>query len=103
MATNIPPHNLRELAAAASYLIDHYDHIDDVTVEELMQFILGPDFPTGGVIVGRESILQVYSTGRGKLIVRGLAHIEELKGSRSSIVITEIPYPVSYTHLTLPT
>ncbi len=99
MATNIPPHNLRELAGAASYLIDHYDHIDDVTVDDLMQFVLGPDFPTGGVIVGRESIRQVYSTGRGRLVVRGQAHIEDIKGNRSAIVITEIPYQVNKSSL----
>ena len=95
MATNIPPHNLRELCKAINHLIDHYDDLDDVSVEELMKFLPGPDFPTGGVIVGKEGILQAYSTGRGKLTVRGLAHIEEIKGSRNSIVITEIPFQVN--------
>ena len=95
MATNIPPHNLRELCQAINHLIDHYEELDDLTVEELMKFLPGPDFPTGGVIVGKEGILQAYSTGRGKLTVRGLAHIEEIKGSRNSIVITEIPYQVN--------
>jgi DNA gyrase subunit A len=99
MATNIPPHNLRELTGAICYLIDRYDQIDDVTVDELMQFVIGPDFPTGGIIVGREPIRQAYSTGRGKLVVRGVAHIEELKGSRSAIVITEIPYMVNKSSL----
>ncbi len=99
MATSIPPQNLRELNAALTYMIDHYDTIDDVTVEDLMKFVQGPDFPTGGIIVGRESILQAYSTGRGRLCVRGLAHIEEMKGSRYSIVITEIPYQVNKTSL----
>ncbi len=99
MATNIPPHNLRELCAAVSYLIDRYHEMDDVTVDELMEHIPGPDFPTGGVIVGRENIRQAYSTGRGRLIVRGMAHIEELRGSRHSIIITEIPFQINKTTL----
>ncbi len=99
MATSIPPHNLRELAAAVGYLIDHYDGIDEISIDELMKFVQGPDFPTGGIIVGRESILQAYSTGRGRLVVRGMAHIEEMKGNRDRIVITEIPYAVNKTSL----
>ena len=99
MATSIPPHNLREITAAISYLIDHYDGIDDISVDELMKFVQGPDFPTGGVIVGRESIQQAYSTGRGRLVVRGTAHIEDAKGNRNQIVITEIPYQVNKTNL----
>ena len=99
MATSIPPHNLKELTGAVGYLIDHYDEIDDVSVEDLMQFVQGPDFPTGGVIVGRESIQQAYSTGRGRLVVRGMAHIEEMKGNRHQIVITEIPYQINKTSL----
>jgi DNA gyrase subunit A len=70
MATSIPPHNLRELSDAISYVIDRYDTIDDISVEELMKFVKGPDFPTGGVIVGRDSVQQAYSTGRGRLVVR---------------------------------
>jgi len=99
MATNIPPHNLNELNAALIYLIDHYDEIDEVTVEELMERLPGPDFPTGGVIVGREGILQAYSTGRGRLVLRGLAHIEEIKGGRYAIIITEIPFQLNKTSL----
>lgn len=99
MATSIPPHNLRELAGAAGYMIDHFDEIEDISVDDLMQFVHGPDFPTGGVIVGRDSILQAYSTGRGRLVVRGMAHIEEMKGNRYQIVITEIPYQVNKTSL----
>lgn len=99
MATSIPPHNLRELAGAVGYLIDHFDEIDDVSVEDLMKFVQGPDFPTGGVIVGRESIQQAYSTGRGRLVVRGMAHIEEMKTNRHRIVITEIPYQINKTSL----
>lgn len=99
MATNIPPHNLKEVAAALNCLIDRYDDIDDVSVEELMQHIPGPDFPTGGIIIGDEGIRQAYSTGRGKLIVRGAATIEEIRGGRFAIIITEIPYQLNKTNL----
>jgi DNA gyrase subunit A len=92
MATNIPPHNLSELASAISYLIDHYEHIEDVPAEELLKLVPGPDFPTGGVIVGSDGIHQAYSTGRGRIVLRGLAHIEDMNGGRQRIVITEIPY-----------
>jgi DNA gyrase subunit A len=95
MATNIPPHHLGELVAAIGYLIDHYDAIDDVPIEELTRRVPGPDFPTGGVIVGEEGILQAYSTGRGRIILRGLAHIEEMSGGRHRIVITEIPFQLN--------
>ena len=99
MATSIPPHNLREISGAVGYLIDNYDRIDEVSIEELMHFVQGPDFPTAGIIVGKESIQQAYSTGRGRLVVRGTAHIEEMKGNRFQIVITEIPYQVNKTGL----
>ena len=95
MATNIPPHNLRELAAAIDYLIENYDDIEEVPVEKLMEFVSGPDFPTGGLIVGTEGIVHAYGTGRGRLVMRGLAHIEETKNGRHQIVITEIPYQVN--------
>jgi DNA gyrase subunit A len=95
MATNIPPHNLREIAAAIDYLIENYDNIDDISVEKLMEFVTGPDFPTGGMIVGKEGIVQAYGTGRGRLVMRGMAHIEETKGGRHQIIITEIPYQVN--------
>jgi len=99
MATNIPPHNLRELSRALTYLIDNYDKIDETPVEDLVRFIPGPDFPTGGVIVGSEGILQAYSTGRGRIVLRGLAHIEEMGNTRHRIVITEIPYQLNKTTL----
>ncbi|MDQ2691960.1 MAG: DNA gyrase subunit A, partial [Chloroflexota bacterium] len=95
MATNIPPHNLRELTNAIIYLIDNYDTMDDIPLDELMKRIPGPDFPTGGIIVGREGIESAYATGKGRLVVRGVAHIEESKGGRHEIVITEIPYQVN--------
>jgi DNA gyrase subunit A len=95
MATNIPPHNLSELVAALAFLIDNYDRQEEVTSEELMNFIPGPDFPTGGIIVGIEGIKQAYSTGKGRLVLRAQAQIEEASGSRHRIVITEIPYQVN--------
>ena len=90
MATNIPPHNLTELCDALGYLIEH----PEATVDELMQFLPGPDFPTGGVILGRDGIKEAYSTGRGRIVVRAKAHIEENR-NRFSIIVTEIPYLVS--------
>jgi DNA gyrase subunit A len=95
MATNIPPHNLKELAAAIIYMIDNYDTIDDIQIETLMKFIPGPDFPTGGIIVGREGIEAAYGSGKGRIVLRGKAHIEDMNGSRYRIVITEIPYQVN--------
>jgi DNA gyrase subunit A len=95
MATNIPPHNLRELAAAIAYLIEHYDMVDEVGVDELTQFIKGPDFPTGGIIVGNEGIKSAYGEGKGRIVVRGVAHLEEMSGNRHRIVITELPYQVN--------
>jgi DNA gyrase subunit A len=99
MATNVPPHNLGELVKAISYMIDNYDRLDDITVEELMQFVPGPDFPTGGMIVGNEGIMQAYGTGRGRIILRGQAHIEEMGRDRYRIVITEIPYQLNKSSL----
>ena len=100
MATNIPPHNLRELADAIIFLIDNHSRMDDISLDDLMQHIKGPDFPTGGIIVGREGIESAYGTGKGRVVVRGMAHIEEgAKGGRYNIVITEIPYQVNKTTL----
>ena len=99
MATNIPPQNLRELVAAINYLIDNHDTIDDITVDDLMKFVQGPDVPTGGMIVGKEGIHSAYSTGRGRIVMRGIAHIEETKGGRYQINITEIPYQVNKSSL----
>jgi len=95
MATNIPPHNLRELCAAINHIIEHYDEFDEISTDDLIELLPGPDFPTGGIIVGREGIHQAYTTGRGRLVIRGLAHIEEGKGGRYNINITEIPYQVN--------
>jgi len=88
MATNIPPHNLIEMCDAISYLIDN----PEATVDELTDFIRGPDFPTAGIIFGREGIKNAYTTGRGKIVVRARADIEEMAKGRSQIVVTELPY-----------
>jgi DNA gyrase subunit A len=99
MATTIPPHNLGELISAISYLIDNYSRIDELPADELLKRVPGPDFPTGGVIVGSEGIRQAYSTGRGRIVLRGLAHTEDMNGGKQRIVITEIPYQVNKSSL----
>ncbi len=96
MATRIPPHNLRELIDAAEHLVNN----PDCTVDEIMQLVTGPDFPTAGVIFGREGIRSAYRTGRGKILVRGRIEFEEgEKNSRDRLVVTELPYQVNKTHL----
>ncbi len=101
MATNIPPQNLREICDATSFLIDRQDDQDSVTLDDLMHFVKGPDFPTGGIIVGTEGIKNAYATGRGRVIVRAVAEIEELPGKsgRHRINVTEIPYQVNKSNL----
>ncbi len=99
MATNIPPHNLGEVADALVYMIDRWDDISEVQLPELMQFVKGPDFPTGGIIMGLEGVKQAYATGRGRVIVRAKTEIEEMKGGRFRIIVTEIPYQVNKTTL----
>ncbi len=97
MATNIPPHNLGELADAIAYLIDRWAELDEITVDELMQFVHGPDFPTGGLLLGQEEIKLAYGTGKGRLIMRARTRIEEMTGDRFRIVVTEIPYQLNKT------
>jgi DNA gyrase subunit A len=99
MATNIPPHNLRELAAAISYLIDYYDQIDDITVDDLMQFVHGPDFPTGAQIIIGDELKEAYATGKGRVVIRARANTEEGRNGRFRLVFTEIPYQVSKTSI----
>lgn len=91
MATNIPTHNLGETIAAALLVLDN----PDATIDQLLEVLPGPDFPTGGVILGRAGIRQAYETGRGSIIVRGRSTIEEVRKEREAIVITEIPYQVN--------
>ncbi len=91
MATNIPTHNLDEVVDATCALLDN----PDISVDELITFLPGPDFPTGGLIMGKSGIIQAYHTGRGSVIMRGRTHIEEIRKDREAIVVTEIPYQVN--------
>ena len=95
MATNMPTHNIREVAAAISAYIDNRD----ISIEELMKHIKGPDFPTGGIIYGRDGIRKAYATGRGKIVIRSKFVIETDKHGRESIVFTEVPYGVNTTNI----
>jgi DNA gyrase subunit A len=90
MATNMPPHRLGEVVDAVVAMIDE----PDIDVDRLSRHLKGPDFPTGGIILGREGIREAYRSGRGRIVVRGRAHIEELRGGKSAIVVTELPYGV---------
>ena len=91
MATNIPPHNLREVLSATIYLIEN----EDATTEDLLKFVHGPDFPTGGVVFGSKDLQHAYSTGKGGVMVRGVAEIIEQKSGQFQIIITSIPYRVN--------
>jgi len=95
MATNIPPHNLGELVKALVYMIDHYEKLEEITVDDLLKFVPGPDFPTGGMIIGSDGIHQAYATGKGRIVMRGIASIEEMGTNRNRIIISEIPYQVN--------
>src|SRR5699024_44140 len=90
-ATNIPPHNLQEVIDAVILKLDK----QEVSIDELMEKISGPDFTTGGIVQGKEGIKQAFTTGKGKVVVRGKATIEEMKGNREQIIISEIPYDVN--------
>ena len=90
MATNIPPHHLGESIDAVVALIDE----PEASVEDLMKHVKGPDFPTGAIVVGRSGIRDAYRTGRGRIVMRARAHIEELRGGKSAIIVTELPYGV---------
>jgi DNA gyrase subunit A len=104
MATNIPPHNLGEIAAAVDYIIRVMtapegetidEDLESVTVENLLQYVSGPDFPTGGTIVGTEGIINAYATGKGRIVMRAKTHVEEMVNGRFRIVVTEIPFQVN--------
>src|SRR5262245_21072346 len=90
MATNVPPHNLAEVAAAARHLVAH----PEATVDDLMAFVPGPDFPTGALVMGREGIVEAYRTGRGSIRVRAATEVETTRRG-TAIVVTELPYQVS--------
>jgi DNA gyrase subunit A len=91
MATNMPPHNLTEVISGIKAYIDD----NDITIADLMKHITAPDFPTGGIIYGYEGVKDAYETGRGKVVMRALANVEELRNNREQIVVTEIPYQVN--------
>lgn len=95
MATNIPPHNLSELVNALNAMIDKPDILD----EKLIEMVPGPDFPTGGIIIGTTGIKQAYKTGKGRVIIRGKVRVEDIKSGKQAIVITEIPYQVNKSSL----
>ena len=95
MATSIPPHNLGEIIDGMQYLLSRWDDLDDISVEDLLKFVQGPDFPTGGVIVHSpegEGLVSTYSTGRGQVTIQARAHQEEMERGRSRIIVTELPY-----------
>ncbi len=106
MATNIPPHNLSEVCDALCYMIERWDKLDHVGVDDLMKFIKGPDFPTGGIVFrysdkveGGDAIRLAYATGRGHVTVQAKAHVEEIARGKANIVVTELPYQVNKANL----
>ncbi len=95
MATSIPPHNLGEVVDAIHYMLEKWEKLDDISVEDLMAFVQGPDFPTGGIIIHEEEsdgLISAYSTGRGRVTLQASAHLEEMERGRNRIIITELPY-----------
>jgi len=102
MATSIPPHNLGEVVDALNYLLERWESQEDVTVSDLMKFVKGPDFPTGGIILHEnngEDLLTAYATGRGKVTLRGKMHLEEMGRGKNRIIITELPYQINKSSL----
>jgi DNA gyrase subunit A len=106
MATSIPPHNLGEVVGALVYMLDNWKTLDDVTVADLMQFIQGPDFPTGGIVYRNrdgdeesDALASAYATGRGRITVRAKVHVEQMERNKSRIVITELPYQTNKNNL----
>jgi DNA gyrase subunit A len=107
MSTNVPPHNLTEVCDACIYVLNMWDKLDDVGVEELMQFIKGPDFPTGGLVYrhidgaedGEDSLVSAYATGRGKITMRAKCHVEDMGRGKSRIIVSELPYQTNKSSL----
>jgi DNA gyrase subunit A len=102
MATSIPPHNLGEIVDALVYMLDRWEKLDDIDVDQLMEFVQGPDFPTGGVIVeekGEEGIEAAYGSGRGRVTVQAKVHTEEMERGKSRLIVTELPYMVNKSSL----
>ncbi|MBK6795004.1 MAG: DNA gyrase subunit A [Anaerolineales bacterium] len=102
MATSIPPHNLSEVVDALVFMLERWEKLDDIDVEQLMKFVKGPDFPTGGLIIeqtGEEGIDAAYGSGRGRVIVQAKAHVEEMERGKSRIIVSELPYMVNKSSL----
>src|SRR5258706_13481844 len=102
MATSIPPHNLGEISDALVYMLENWEKLDDISIDHLMEFVHGPDFPTGGIIIqeaGEEGIEAAYGSGRGKVTVQARAHWEEMERGKSRIIVTELPYQVNKSSL----
>jgi DNA gyrase subunit A len=102
MATSIPPHNLAEIVNASVYMLERWEKLDDIDVEQLMEFVKGPDFPTGGLIIeekGDEGIEAAYGTGRGRITVQAKAHVEDMERGKRRIIVTELPYMVNKSSL----
>jgi DNA gyrase subunit A len=102
MATNIPPHNLSEIVDACVYMLEKWEKLDDVNPDDLMEFVEGPDFPTGGIIIeqkGEEGIEAAYGKGRGRVTIQARAHVEEMERGKSRIIVTELPYQVNKSSL----
>jgi DNA gyrase subunit A len=106
MATSVPPHNLGEVIDALVFMLDHWQKLDDIAVSDLMQFVKGPDFPTGGLVFRykdveneADAIATAYATGRGRVTVRAKVHVEQMERNKSRIVISELPYQVNKTNL----
>ena len=102
MATSIPPHNLGEISDALVYMLQNWEKLDDISIDKLMEFVQGPDFPTGGIIIqeaGEDGIEAAYGSGRGKVTVQARAHVEEMERGKSRIIVTELPYQVNKSSL----
>ena len=102
MSTSIPPHNLGEVVDALVYMLDRWEKLDDISVGQLMNFVQGPDFPTGGVILqqkGEEGLEAAYGSGRGRVSIQAKAHVEEMERSKSRLIVTELPYMVNKSSL----
>jgi len=102
MATNIPPHNLGEIVDACVFMLEKWEKLDDINVDDLMEYVEGPDFPTGGIIIeqaGEEGIEAAYGKGRGRVTIQAKVHIEEMERGKSRIIVTELPYQVNKSSL----
>lgn len=102
MATSIPPHNLSEIVDASIFMLEKWEKLDDITIEDLMVFVKGPDFPTGGIIIepaGEENLEAAYGKGRGRVSIRAKFHVEEMERGKNRIIVTELPFQVNKSSL----